>query len=40
MIIGMDVVNTGVHSVVGLVASNSQTMSQYFSKVAYQTLYK
>jgi len=40
MVVGLDVVNKGVNSIVGLTASNSKTMSQYFSKICYQTMYK
>ena len=40
MCVGIDVVNKGVESIIGLAASNSSSMTQYFSRIAVQTLFK
>jgi hypothetical protein len=40
MIVGIDVVNKGKNSVVGLAATYSKFLTQHHTKVVYQDLYK
>lgn len=40
MIVGVDVVNVGRQSVMGMVATNSATMTQHFNQVYFHGLEK
>lgn len=40
MVVGVDVVNKGRQSIIGLAATYTKTLTQHFSKIAYQDLYK
>ena len=40
MVVGMDVVNMGANSVLGLTASYSESLTQFYSQVILQDLHK
>jgi len=40
MVVGLDVVNMGANCVVGMTASYSATLTQFYSEVVYQDLHK